>query len=96
VAEHPFWRQARLTYEELDKECPDGQRTVALVHLVSGEVFEANHVRPDALTDPEWVWIQSDYPGPPEVRFVRVPVIGHVEMKYVRSEKPSFGFKVGE
>ena len=96
MAEHPFWRQVRLTYESLASECPDDRRTVALVHLTTGEVFEANHVRPDALTDPEWIFIQSDHPATgKEVRFVRPDDIGHIELKYVHGEKRAVGFTVG-
>ncbi len=85
----------RLAYESLDTDCPDGHRTVALVHVVGGAVFEANHVRPDALSDPEWVYIQSDHPETGvEVRFVRPEDIRHIELKYIRGEKPTVGFVV--
>jgi hypothetical protein len=95
MAEDPFWRSVRLTYEELDEDCPEGHRTVSLAHLASGESIEVNRVRP--YRD-GWVWIQTDYTehGISEVNFVRDSAIYRVELKHVRDARmrKSVGFVV--
>jgi hypothetical protein len=95
VAEDPFWRSVRLTYEELDEDCPTGHRTVALAHLANGDKLEVNRVRP--YRD-GWVWLQSDYTEQetPEVNFIRDNAIYRVELKHIRDmrERKKIGFIV--
>jgi hypothetical protein len=96
VAEDPFWRSVRLTYDELDEECPTGHRTIALAHVANGDKLEINHVRP--YLD-GWVWLQSDMDEEtPVVNFIRDDAIYRIEIKHVRDmrERKKVGFVVEE
>ena len=95
MAEDPFWRSVRLTYEALDEDCPEGHRTVAVVHLVSGHELEINHVRP--YRD-GWIFVQNDHTveETPEVNFIRDHAIYRIQVKYTRDmrERTRTGFFV--
>ena len=97
MAEDPFWRSVRLTYEALDAECPEGHRTIAVAHLGRGDELEINHVRP--YRD-GWVLVQNDHTveETPEVNFIRDHAIYRIEIKYTRDmrERVRTGFFVEE
>jgi hypothetical protein len=94
MAEDPFWRSIRLTWEDVNSDCPDDHRTVAFVHFAHGDMIEVNHVRPYG---DGWVFVQDDHSlERPDANFVRQETIVRVEIRTVPDPAPkrAVGFVV--